>query len=162
MPLTLTVIHEGESQDYVVDGLVTLGRSGDNNVVLEAAAVSRHHASLRVDGPRYEFMDLGSANGSRVRGAELDPRVPVSVVQGDEINVGPFTLVVGGAEQATMVHQMPSREVGGATVVAGSETASRSETRRDRAAERRLQAATVPALLRSSTPRASSLNAMLS
>ncbi|MFN0145932.1 MAG: FHA domain-containing protein [Dehalococcoidia bacterium] len=123
MSLTLTVIHEGASQDYVVDGLVSLGRSGDNHIVLEAAAVSRHHASIKIDGSRVEFTDLGSANGSRVRGVEAEPRVPVAAAVGDEINVGPFSIVVGGAEQATVVHSAPNREVGGATVVAGSETA---------------------------------------
>jgi ABC transport system ATP-binding/permease protein len=124
MPLTLSVARDGVTEEYLVDGLVTIGRAADNHIILDAAAVSRHHASLHVEGNGCEFTDLGSANGSHVGAKEAEPRVPMAVHPGDPIRLGPFTLVLetGEAAGATMVQPGP-RSLVGSTVVAGGETA---------------------------------------
>jgi ABC transport system ATP-binding/permease protein len=124
MPLTLSVAHDGVTEEYLVDGQVTIGRAADNHIILDAAAVSRHHASLHVEGNRCEFTDLGSANGSHVGAKEAEPRVPIQVHPGEPIRLGPFTLAIetGEAAGATMV-QPGTRSMVGSTVVAGSETA---------------------------------------
>ncbi|MEO6576591.1 MAG: FHA domain-containing protein, partial [Polyangiaceae bacterium] len=47
-------------------GRVTIGRAPDNDVVIDDASVSRHHAVIDM-GPPVKIEDLGSANGTRVR-----------------------------------------------------------------------------------------------
>ena len=48
---------------------VTLGREPDNDIVIEADVVSRHHAVLQKRGPDYLITDLGSTNGINRPGA---------------------------------------------------------------------------------------------
>ena len=50
-------------------GRVTIGRAPDNQIVIDDASVSRHHAVIDM-GPSVFIEDLGSANGTRVRPRE--------------------------------------------------------------------------------------------
>src|SRR5580704_960671 len=53
-------------------GTVRVGRSADNDVVLEDLQVSRYHAELvRVATGGWELVDLGSHNGTFVNGARI-------------------------------------------------------------------------------------------
>ena len=56
--------------------------------------VSRHHASLRVDGKQLLLMDLGSANGTKLNGETMRPQEPVRLLDGDEIRLGKLTVRV--------------------------------------------------------------------
>jgi hypothetical protein len=70
---------------------VTVGRGLDNDVVLEDASVSRHHAELTRDGSRLEVRDLGSTNGTWVNAA----RVSAAMIHaGDQIAFGTVHLEV--------------------------------------------------------------------
>jgi|SRR5436190_6500323 len=70
---------------------VTVGRGLDNDVVLDDASVSRHHAELTRDGSRIEVRDLGSTNGTWVNAA----RVSLATIHaGDEIAFGTIHLEV--------------------------------------------------------------------
>lgn len=117
MAVTLVVRGEGAVQELAVEGDVTIGRAADNQVVLNAPNVSRHHAVLQVDSGTPSLMDLGSANGTRLRGVELEPRIAMPVRDGDEIVIGPFTLQVRQVSGPAPAVAAPSR---GATLVAGS------------------------------------------
>jgi len=47
---------------------LTIGRAGDNDVVLAGKQVSRHHARIRWTGSHFQVEDLGSKNGTYVNG----------------------------------------------------------------------------------------------
>jgi ABC-type multidrug transport system ATPase subunit len=99
MATLLTVATGQEERSYEVSGTLMIGRAPDVNVQLESIKVSRHHASL-VSAPNgLLFMDLGSANGSRVNGHDVEPRVPVVVKAGDTISIADCDLRLsdGGA-----------------------------------------------------------------
>jgi DNA-binding winged helix-turn-helix (wHTH) protein len=68
-----------------------LGRASDARVVIDLARVSRHHARIRVEGERAVLEDLGSKNGTSLRGQPL--RSPAELSDGDEICIGPAVLV---------------------------------------------------------------------
>ena len=68
------------------DGDHVLGRDGDVAVWLESPTVSRHHARIRVSGLEATLEDLGSRNGTVLRGERLTEPVPLA--DGDEITVG--------------------------------------------------------------------------
>jgi DNA-binding response OmpR family regulator len=56
-----------EPGEYVLEGDVcTIGRSSMCHVVVQRAIVSRLHAKIERDGPRYVLYDAGSANGTYV------------------------------------------------------------------------------------------------
>ncbi len=65
---------------------LTLGRSPDCDVVLEANGVSRNHARLAVSGSRVTIEDLGSSNGTFVNGERVERR---ALRDGDTIGLGP-------------------------------------------------------------------------
>jgi pSer/pThr/pTyr-binding forkhead associated (FHA) protein len=62
-----------------------LGRTDDNDIVLEHRSVSRNHAKLVREGERVRILDLKSANGVLVNGEEVEQHVLRS---GDVIELG--------------------------------------------------------------------------
>lgn len=68
---------------------MTIGRSPDCDVFLDDVTVSRRHAVLIHDGPRFVLQDQGSLNGTflnrrRIESAEL--------ADGDEVQIGKYRL----------------------------------------------------------------------
>jgi DNA-binding winged helix-turn-helix (wHTH) protein len=68
-----------------------LGRASDARVVIDLARVSRHHARILVEGERAVLEDLGSKNGTSLRGRPVT--APAELSDGDEICIGPAVLV---------------------------------------------------------------------
>ena len=71
-------------------GPTVIGRADDAAVRIDAAGVSRHHARIGVSGDEARVEDLGSKNGTFVKGKPLAG--PCVLSDGDEIRVGPQTL----------------------------------------------------------------------
>jgi Zn-dependent protease with chaperone function len=71
---------------FPLDGRpVTVGRSLDNDIPLDDAALSRRHFQISWVEDAYQLVDLGSRNGTRVNGS----RVPTARLgSGDRIRVG--------------------------------------------------------------------------
>ncbi len=67
------------------EGDNTIGRSPDNDLVLEANAASRNHAMVRVQDGRFVLVDLGSSGGTRVGGHTVSGR---SISPGGVLTVG--------------------------------------------------------------------------
>jgi ABC transport system ATP-binding/permease protein len=66
-----------------------IGRTPENDIVLNHKSISRHHAKILRDGNRYTILDLESANGVRVRGAE---HTKIELQSGDVIELGEVRL----------------------------------------------------------------------
>ena len=79
---------------HSVEGLaITIGRSPDNNVVLDDLLVSRRHAVLRRSGDHWELADLGSENGTYVNGARIAHAV---ICPDDVVGIGHQRLHLAG------------------------------------------------------------------
>ncbi len=74
-------LHQGEN---------LLGRVEDGVLWLDAPTVSRRHARIVVSGDSAVLEDLGSKNGTRLKGARLS--APVTLADGDEIWLGEVAL----------------------------------------------------------------------
>ncbi|MBK9037266.1 MAG: sigma 54-interacting transcriptional regulator [Myxococcales bacterium] len=74
-------------------GEVVIGRDPSCQLVLDHERVSRRHAQVRVDGG-WAVTDLGSRNGTQVRGEAVPVDATTAVVPGEGFTVGPFTLVI--------------------------------------------------------------------
>jgi hypothetical protein len=74
---------------------VVLGRSRECDCVLAEPSVSRRHAGLRRDGPRWLLRDLGSRNGTRVNGVRLLDEAEVAA--GDRVSFGDARYRLGAA-----------------------------------------------------------------
>ncbi|MCA9719158.1 MAG: FHA domain-containing protein [Dehalococcoidia bacterium] len=122
MPITVVVRTAGTEQEFTLEDSAGIGRSVENDLVLEAPNISRKHARLlRTDGA-FELTDLGSANGTVVNGQEIDPRSPVRLVPGSRFNIGPYELEVRGGTATPSPRPQANQAVGVAAGV-GLETA---------------------------------------
>jgi DNA-binding NtrC family response regulator len=74
-------------------GEVRIGRARENDIQIIDASVSRVHAILRI-GESLTIEDVGSANGTRVRGSVIDPNAPVPVVLGEVMDLGSAMIMV--------------------------------------------------------------------
>jgi hypothetical protein len=70
----------------LVEGENVIGRDESCAVRIEAPRVSRRHACIRVCGPEASIEDLGSKNGTFLRGRQLAGAADLE--DGDEIGIG--------------------------------------------------------------------------
>ena len=78
---------------------VSVGRSTENDVVIEDAAVSRTHARISRDGDRYYIEDMGSMSGTLVDGATVTKTLLVS---GGSLKLGETQVVFMQAESPSL------------------------------------------------------------
>ena len=75
---------------HLHDGENVLGRDPAASVRLESLRISRYHARIVISENQATLEDLGSKNGTFLRGERLAE--PARLQHGDKIRVGPFTL----------------------------------------------------------------------
>ena len=82
-------------------GAYVLGRDRDADVVIDATTVSRRHARLTVGGGGTQVEDLGSRNGTWVRGERIE--APAELGDDERFRLGSarLTLHLGGLDQET-------------------------------------------------------------
>jgi DNA-binding winged helix-turn-helix (wHTH) protein len=72
------------------DGENVLGRDRDAVLWIDHTAVSRHHARIRLSDSAATLEDLGSKNGTYLKGERITAVVPLT--DGDEIRIGPVAM----------------------------------------------------------------------
>jgi pSer/pThr/pTyr-binding forkhead associated (FHA) protein len=95
----------------------TIGRDESCVVSIEAPNVSRQHAEVQRKGDAFVLQDLGSANGTVVRGKKIQQHI---LSDGDVFRVGPAQIIFksGFKEQAlTLVDEIQAPSTGRRTVV---------------------------------------------
>ena len=76
--------------EFVLDRAAhVIGRTGENDIILNHKSISRHHAKIVREGSRYVILDLESANGVRVGGVENER---IELQSGDVIELGEVRL----------------------------------------------------------------------
>ncbi len=75
--------------------VITLGRAGDNMVVLNHPQVSSHHARLEQVQGGYRIVDLGSTNHVYVNAQRVSHE---NLKPGDVVRIGPFKLTYTGTQ----------------------------------------------------------------
>lgn len=75
----------GENRFSLAERPVSIGRAGDNHIVVPDANVSRYHAKIELVGSDYLVKDLGSTNGTLVNGIRIGEH---RLKHGDTITVG--------------------------------------------------------------------------
>ncbi|MBL8741960.1 MAG: sigma 54-interacting transcriptional regulator, partial [Myxococcales bacterium] len=104
----VTALWEGGMVSHpITSDSIVVGRAADANVVIDHRSVSRRHALLRL-GARLTVEDLGSANGTRVRGHTIAPGESVVVEWGEPIEVGSTVVIVRAGEAASASPPRPA------------------------------------------------------
>lgn len=71
---------------YSIDQVLTLGRQGDNDIVIKDPFVSKKHFKIVEDEGEYYLEDLNSSNGTFLNGQRIEDMVKLS--NGDRISIG--------------------------------------------------------------------------
>src|SRR5436309_3057222 len=86
MPEIVLKLGDTVLQTIVFDkDIMSVGRSRDNDVVVENLSVSRNHARIRRQNGKYVLTDLNSANGTYVNGVRVSK---TEIVDDDVISIG--------------------------------------------------------------------------
>lgn len=89
LPSRMTVkMAAGESNigEIVLVGQVTIGRSGDNHIILRELTISSHHAVIRCSHEQVVVEDLHSTNGVMLNGIKIKESAELNI--GDELQIG--------------------------------------------------------------------------
>ncbi len=90
-PYLMVTTGPQEGQEFVLQRRTRLGRGQDNEIVLDAHKISRHHAIIDVFDWGCTITDLNSANGTFVNGARITGGHQLN--EGDEIVLGDASVV---------------------------------------------------------------------
>jgi ABC transport system ATP-binding/permease protein len=150
-PARLVVVSTNlAGSDFLLDrASLVIGRTPENDIVLNHKSISRHHAKIIRDGDKYIVVDLESANGVRVNGSEFER---VELQTGDTLELGHVRLKFAAGneyidfEAATAGSGKRKMIIAGAvgavalagivlTLAAGDDSADRSGTVAQRPAE---------------------------
>ena len=102
-PNDLVITINGQEHRIAASSVASIGRDPDNTVVVDSQAVSRRHAQVQFVGGRWEFRDLGSTQGSFVRGTAVTSTMidgSLEVVLGQGADAAPVQLTPSGAHAA--------------------------------------------------------------
>jgi two-component system, cell cycle response regulator len=102
---SLVVIYGGElGRRFPLDAELTIGRSFNNSIVIDADSVSRRHARFVPLEEGFIVEDLGSTNGTLVNGERVDRRRELA--HGDLIQIGGVVLrFISGGDVEAMYHE---------------------------------------------------------
>lgn len=94
-----TLVHKLES-----DVATTIGRHPDNDVVLTCPSSSGRHAVIKVSESGVYVQDLGSSNGTRVNGAEIEEAL---LKDGDRVGFGDVQSVFYAGDAPSVLEEKP-------------------------------------------------------
>ncbi|HLK40058.1 MAG TPA: FHA domain-containing protein, partial [Polyangiaceae bacterium] len=80
--------------DQLESSVISIGRTPDNQIVVNHPQVSSKHAQIVKTGDQLFLEDRGSANGTFVRGQRLASGQRAAVANGEKVFIGPMPLVI--------------------------------------------------------------------
>jgi pSer/pThr/pTyr-binding forkhead associated (FHA) protein len=114
-PQLILISPQGTVQKIVLHKSVfTIGRSAENDLMLDDPLVSRKHATLRQQGEDYVLEDEKSRNGILVNS---EPVSRVRLTDGDKIQIGGFKLQFLMSDSLVAVEKKPAVPTGDETMV---------------------------------------------
>jgi len=79
---------------------IAIGRSPGNDILLDANAVSRYHATLVLEDTRVYLQDLGSINGTYLDGIQIESNQRAELHGGEEIQIGEIRLIFHPSDES--------------------------------------------------------------
>ena len=119
--IKLLLKHEGETREMELSQPeISMGRSAENTIALNDKKASRKHAKIAKDGDTYRLIDLGSGNGTKVNGKDVNTHV---LGLGDEIQIGLSTVTVIALDAPSLIRHAPAAAAPAAAAVAVASSA---------------------------------------
>jgi pSer/pThr/pTyr-binding forkhead associated (FHA) protein len=132
MPRIVFTLEDGVEIESELDtDVITVGRHPDSIVVLPSGSVSSHHATIKRRGGDFYVQDLGTTNGTKLNGVDVEE---AKLDDGDKITFGDVHGIVHLTEAAPPARTvMPTPDI----VPPSAPPIPAMSTRRRLAAERR-------------------------
>jgi ABC-type multidrug transport system ATPase subunit/pSer/pThr/pTyr-binding forkhead associated (FHA) protein len=89
--------------DQLQGTVITIGRTPDNQIVVPHPQVSARHAQITNVSGQLILEDLGSGNGTFVRGQRLQRGQKVPIANGEKVYIGPMPVLIHIAGQQVNV-----------------------------------------------------------
>ena len=86
--------NQAESLFEIGDRPITIGRSSQNDIVLNSGRVSKRHAVIRYSDKGWRVADLGSTNGTALNGRQLPAHKPFAWRLGETLRIDRFELAL--------------------------------------------------------------------
>ncbi len=80
--------------DQLQGQVISIGRTPDNQIVVPHPQVSARHAQITKAGDQLLLEDLGSGNGTFVRGQRIGKGQKVPVANGEKVYIGPMPVLI--------------------------------------------------------------------
>lgn len=81
-----------KTKDNAFQRRITIGRTGNNDIVLDDASVSRFHAWIEQVEQEWRIVDAGSRNGSTIGGRKVPPKATAVLSNGLSLRIGSLSL----------------------------------------------------------------------
>jgi pSer/pThr/pTyr-binding forkhead associated (FHA) protein len=81
-----------KTKDNAFKQRITIGRTANNDIVLDDASVSRFHAWIEQVSQEWVIVDAGSRNGSTIAGRKVAPKAPAPLTNGLSVRIGAIQL----------------------------------------------------------------------
>jgi pSer/pThr/pTyr-binding forkhead associated (FHA) protein len=117
------------------EGINRIGRSSENDIVLQDETISRQHLKILWRTDRYFVTDLGSSNGTSLQGRDLVPGTETEVKEKTPIALGMTVVAIG---QASLDEVKPFLDSIGLTQET-SESSGIFRVHRDRTNQKKLE-----------------------
>lgn len=99
-------LEDGSTINMPLDvDLITVGRAEDSIVQLPCPSVSSHHATIKARADGYYIQDLGSRNGTRLNGAEIEEAL---LNDGDRLAIGDIQAVFYATDEVPAAEPAPA------------------------------------------------------
>jgi len=93
VPVGRLVAEGNEDSSFLLGTVSTIGRTSENDIAVNARAVSRRHARIDMTGEGYVIKDLGSGNGTFVNDERIEEHL---LKDGDQVRFGTEKFVFRG------------------------------------------------------------------
>jgi pSer/pThr/pTyr-binding forkhead associated (FHA) protein len=111
MPKLQIVRPDGSQTDHeLTEEVLTIGRAPDNIFPIDDVSVSSHHAQIAPSSGIFLLKDLGSTNGTKVNGADLQPETDYTLKPGDKIRFGKVDSIFDPEHAEAGAQELPSNE----------------------------------------------------
>lgn len=81
-----------KTKDNAFQRRITIGRTANNDIVLDDSSVSRFHAWIELQNEEWVLVDAGSRNGSTVSGKKIVAKAPAPLSNGLVLRIGALQL----------------------------------------------------------------------
>ena len=129
LPIKITVQDGDKTWELEYDGqrMLSIGRSPECDIIIDADKASRHHAEVIGEAGRFTLIDSGSANGSCLNGVKVRCE---SLAPGDIIGIGQARITFGeeSAVEAAVTETESAATVDTAQPASAYDSAPRAAT----------------------------------